>query len=207
MLEMIIATYNEENEIESLITHMYSYADKINICDDGSTDSTIPKINRWVGKVVNPPKIISHTGLPETVKFEALKMCQPDSWVALLDADERYGENVRTQILRFMENVPEGVTHVWFTLEEYIDNQLTRTFQKCRLFKASAVKFSDAVHVDDQFEGNGAFYGWKVIHRKTAKKQIRRETEYIETYDKLVAEGKIDGNRRNELTAMHYFVK
>lgn len=208
MLEFIGATYNEQEQIDNLILHVYNYADKIHFVDDGSTDETVKRINRWTGKIVQAPIVIEHTGLPEVVKARALQECDPDSWVMMLDADERYEPTVRDKIREFVtSDAAKNITHVWFTLNEYIDAKFTRSFQKCRLFRASAAHFSTSVHEDDTFAGDGAFFGWTVFHQKSKEKQIRRETEYLETYDKLLKEGKITEDRVRTLKGMHYFVK
>lgn len=208
------ALYNEESQVESLLNHVKYQVDRMVIVDDGSTDNT-PFL---VG--LNAPnhleliyERIPHTGLPETVKAKALEHVNPESWVIMLDADERFGALVLPAIQTFISSKEyngvktKDITHVWFTLQEYIDDQLTRTFQKCRLFRASAAHFSTRVHEDDTFTGQGAFFGWTVIHKKSREKQIRRETEYLATYQKLLEEGKITKDRLRNMVDMHYFIK
>lgn len=207
MIEFIAATYNEEEQFESLLDHVYPFADRIIIADDGSTDNTLSILDKYhEAGMINEIVLLDHTGLPEKVKSEALKLCQPNSWVMMLDCDERYAPGVLNKIFDFVKSSGD-ITHVWFTLDEYIDNQPTRTFQKCRLFRASAAHFSDSVHVDDWFDGQGAFYGWRVIHNKTSQKQVMREKEYISTYNRLIAEGKMTPERKREVLGFHYFVR
>lgn len=219
MIEFIAAVYNEENQIDDLIEHVWDYVDKINICDDGSTDDTFEIIKLWwmdnfddwdsdkEGKVAFP-MYITHTGLPETVKREALKMCREDSWVIMLDADERFAPGHLEKVIEFIKSPQsENYSHIWFNLEEAIDGQITRYFIKCRVFRKSAVSFADTVHVADSFSGNGFNGGWTVLHHKTSTKQIQREREYLETYDRLIAEGKMTQEKKEELKGMHYFIK
>lgn len=210
MIEFIAAVYNEEKTIYDLINHVLPYVNKFNIVDDGSTDGT-PEIldNMFIhGNINFDYKIIEHTGLPETVKAEAVKMCQNDSWIIMLDADERFAPGVLTKIKNFIGS-PQShdFTHIWFDMEEAIDGRPTRHFIKCRVFRKSAVSFSDSVHVSDSFLGNGYHDGWTVLHYKTSAKQYQREKEYLATYDRLVAEGKMTPERREELKGMHYFVR
>lgn len=210
MLEFVAALYNEEAEIADLIYHVKDHVDRIIFVDDGSTDGTINSIEYIAGKIPIPiiARTISHTGLPETVKREAVSLAQDDSWILMLDADERLEAGVLPAIRFFTNyNTPTN-THMWFTLNEFMDGQYAgRTFLKCRLFKKEAVVFSDTVHEDDTFKGEGINLGWKIIHRKTTSKQIKREKEYIQTYEKLLKEGKITEDRVKNLKAMHYFVK
>lgn len=210
MIEFIGAVYNEETQISGLINHLESYVDKFHFVDDGSIDTTSDALEFHQSL---SPKIewetIVHTGLPETVKALALTRCDPDSWVIMLDADERFAPGVLDQIRDFISS-PESldVDHVYFNLDEFIDGQYAgRTFLKCRLFRAWAGHFSDQVHVSDWFDGKAANYGWKVLHKKTREKQITREREYCRTYQKLFEEGKITKERVKELISYHYFIK
>jgi len=209
MIEFMAATYNEEDQIESLIEHVYPWVEQINICDDGSTDDTIFKIHRY--DLLEPMiriQQIHHTGLPEVVKSKALKMCHPDSWVVMLDCDERIPDDYWPQIVEFCGSpVSEGITHVWFNLHEYMDGHPARSFLKCRLFRAYAAHFSDSVHVSDWFDGAGANFDWVVLHSKTSEKQKRREREYIQTYKQLVADGKMTPERMREVIGYHYFIR
>ncbi len=219
MIEFIAATYNEEAELDDLINHVLPYVDKIHIMDDVSTDGTVDilqqlweELNSELGTWEEPfftwHQMLEHTGLPETVKHMALQMCQPDSWVIMLDCDERFPDGTLQDIVAFVNSPKaEAVTHVWFELEEYIDGINTRGFLKSRLFKAEAASFSDSIHVSEGFFGQGVNMGWQVIHRKTSDKQVRRELEYIQTYKKLLDSGKISADRYNELMRNHYFVK
>lgn len=217
MIEFIAAVYNEEKTISDLIDHVYSYVWRINIVDDGSTDDTAKILSRHASDYYKENyeepyldfKTIQHTGLPETVKREALRMCDPDSWVIMLDADERFAPGVLEQIIDFVNSpMSNDVDHVWFTLDEYIDDQYAgRTFVKCRLFKAWAGHFADTIHVADWFDGKGANFGWRVLHKKTREKQEMREKEYIETYKRLVDEGLMRESKMWELRSMHYFIK
>ena len=214
MIEFIGALYNESDELGSLIQHIKPYVDKIHFVNDGSTDDTLHWLRQWAYILDDGStcpldyKTIEHTGLPETVKAKALSMCQPDSWVIMLDADERFAVGTLEQIVKFINSEEsKDVTHVWFTLFEYIDGIQTKVFQKCRLFRAYAAHFSERVHEDDLFDGSGANFDWIVIHRKSSSKQVARELEYLETYRKLLDTGAINQDRVNDLVSNHYFVK
>lgn len=210
MIEFMGALYNEAGQVWDLVHHVAPYVDKINFVDDGSVDGTLDvlhgldNISPWLIKF----KTINHTGLPETVKAEALKMVRDGSWVLMLDADERFAPGHIEKVVEFINSPQsEHYTHIWFNLEEAIDGIPTRHFLKCRAFRKDAATFSDGVHIDDSFSGSGYNGGWTVYHFKTSTKQIQREKEYIKTYEKLVAEGKMTPERMKELKGMHYFVR
>ena len=207
MLNFIAAVYNEEYEIDSLLNHVYAYVDGLYIVDDQSTDSTA----QYLQSIEDNPKIhwkqIDHTGLPETVKNEALQMVPDGSWVLMLDADERFSGGVLNEVVYALDKPETGrYSHFYFQQLEIIDGQHVRTFQKSKLFKKEAIRFSTGIHEDDQFEGEGLYIpDWIVYHRKSWDKQKTREAEYLKTYDRLFEEGKIDEGRRQWLRGLHYF--
>src|SRR6202007_2942250 len=124
--------------------------------DDGSIDDTADVL-RGVAERGFTYKFINHTGLPEVVKAEALKLVSGDPWVIMLDADERFAPGVLYKIQDWVESEESNkFTHVWFNLQEAIDGIPTRSFLKCRLFRKSAASFSDNIHIADSFSGDGA---------------------------------------------------
>jgi glycosyltransferase involved in cell wall biosynthesis len=214
MLGFLVATYNEEAEILSLLDSVKDLADFFVVSDDGSTDRTVSLVHSW-GKENNKSLYIlhnAHTGLPETVKKKGADFIASlrgqGCWVLMLDADERLAPTVSEYVKLFMNDTSqEEITHIWFGLQEYMDGVATRGFEKCRMFRAGAARFSESVHEDDRFEGQGAAFGWVVIHRKTKEKQIMREKEYLQTYQKLLTEGKVTQEWVDRCTGFHYFVK
>jgi glycosyltransferase involved in cell wall biosynthesis len=217
-LVFLTAVYNEREEIIDLLHSVVGGVDSIVVSDDGSTDDTLDLVKSWSNTTgFNPYKLIiinnEHTGLAETVKkrgVEGIKQyISPYQWVLMLDADERLGEGVLNEINKFIWSpASEGITHVWFGLHEYIDGQgPLRSFLKCRLFKAYEAHFSETVHEDDRFDGQGANFNWPIIHRKSSDKQKMRERQYLETYQKLLAGGKVTQEWVDRCIGFHYFVK
>ena len=206
-MEFITALYNEEKEIPSLLAHVYPQVSHLNIVDDGSTDGTVALIKAFP----DPDnkirlEVVEHTGHPE-YGFERAQAMADDDWIILLAADERFILSTVKKIKQFVE-VPNQYSYVWFTLSEYIDNNLTRTFQKCRLFRKGAAKFPCCIHTGEIYHGEGYTPNdWVVEHRKTRGKQVLREAEYLLTYKKLLAEGKIDQDSYNWMVSLHYFIK
>lgn len=213
-ITFIAAVYNEANEIDDFIRHVEPHVDAIRICDDESVDVTPYALESWRVHLVNfEYKVIPHTGLPETVKNEALKMV-PDwtDWVLMLDADERLTDDTWKSIKEWTDwtnSTQQDFDFVYFRQVEIIDGRPVREFQKCKLFRPSKIHFPlDNIHADDQFDGNGTYYNhWIVEHRKSSTKQIIRETEYLATYKRLLEEGKIDEGRYQWLVNLHHFVK
>lgn len=210
-LSFISAVYNEQAEIDDLIRHVFPYVDMLSIMDDVSTDNTLKILHVWQGidSKVNWHQMDEHTGLPETVKNAALQVVEDGEWVLMLDADERFAPNVLEQIRAWLKTIDSlDVSHVYFQQLEIIDGVHVRTFQKSKLFKKEAITFSTGIHEDDQFTGKGIYKPeWIVFHRKSSDKQKIREQEYLETYQKLLLDGKIDMGRYDWLRNLHHYYK
>lgn len=214
-LVFLVATYNEQEEIIDLLQSVVAGVQTLIVSDDGSTDDTRDLAYAWAIRTGADLVVIEneHIGLAETVKkigVDKIKnYINPYSWVLMLDADERLGEGVLNEIRNFVRSpMSEGITHVWFGLHEYIDGQgPMRSFMKCRLFRAYAAHFSETVHEDDRFDGQGANFNWPIIHRKSSDKQKMRERQYLKTYQKLLAEGKVTQEWVDRCIGFHYFIK
>jgi glycosyltransferase involved in cell wall biosynthesis len=211
LISFIAAVYNEEKEITDLHNHIYWLVDNMYIVDDGSTDDTeniLAAIEEFDPNFEY--KRIAHTGLPEMVKAEALDMVPDGSWVIMLDADERFMDDVLQAIHDFCNSSEsEEYDYVYFRQVEIIDGTPVREFSKCKLFRKEAMQFPENnIHADDVLTGRGLYKeDWIVLHRKTTDKQIAREIEYLATYKKLLADGKIDEGRYQWLIGLHHYVK
>jgi len=211
VIEFIAASFNEEVELNTLIAHIYPYVDYINIVDDGSTDNTPELLDQlYLHEDKFNYRIMEHTGLPETVKAAALEMCHDGSWILMCDFDERFAEGVLEAVQAFY-NSPEAddYDYVYFTQLEFIDDVAVRMFQKSKLFRKEAITFPlEDIHADDILTGRGLYKEeWQVHHRKSTSKQVTREIEYLFTYKKLLAEGKIDQGRYEYLVKLHHYVR
>ena len=208
MIEFISAVYNEEAELHNLINHVTPWVDRINIVDDGSTDETaaILDLNFLHSGLDFHYKTIEHTGLCEVARIKALEMCKDDSWIIMLDADERFADRALEQIVDFCKS-PTLATHIYFSQKEYIDGRQVADFAKVKVFKKSAAHLPEIIHHDPQFDGKAVNLGLTVLHRKTSSKQINREQEYKETYQKLLNEGKVTEDDVKWFLNMHHYVR
>jgi len=208
MIEFISTLYNEQAELVDLINHVLPYADRLHFIDDGSIDETpiiLAQAEDWSPKIEY--KTIEHTGMCELGRIEALKMCESDSWIIMLDADERFVEGVLEKIVEFCNNPPEGVTHMYFSQKEFIDSHPVAAFAKVKLFKKYAAHLPEVIHRDPSFDGEAVGYDWIVVHRKTSGKQMMREMQYLDTYDKLLDEGKVTQSDVDWFKGMHHYIR
>ena len=197
-LNFIAALYNEEAEVEDLIDHISPYVEGLYFADDGSTDKTrllLLTSPQYPDKV--HLRAIEHTGLCEVARIKALETVPDGSWVLMLDADERFAPGVLEDVKAWLRSIDSTkYTHVYFFQEEIIDGVSVRAFQKVKLFRKDSAHLPEMIHADPQFDGDGIYKGeWVVFHRKTSDKQKQREREYLDTYQKLFEEGKIDDRK------------
>lgn len=104
-LSVAIITFNEEKNIKDCIDSVLEIADEIIVLDSFSTDKT-EQIAKSYSKVK-----FSASPFPGHVeqKNKAIALCQND-WVLSLDADERVDEELKSEILRFLESEIVGVS-------------------------------------------------------------------------------------------------
>lgn len=97
-LSVVLATYNEETNIEDCLAAIKNIADEIVIIDGSSTDKTVELAKGFGAKVVitnNPP--IFHIN-----KQKALEEAKND-WILQLDADERITKKLAQEIVKIIE--------------------------------------------------------------------------------------------------------
>lgn len=209
MIEFITTLYNEEKEIDGLISHVAPYVDRLNIIDDGSTDGTADLLDlHWLHDDLDfHYKVIEHTGLCEIGRIKALEMCEDASWIVMLDADERFEDGVLEQVVNVIRDPSFAYTHIYFSQHEYIDGIKVAEFAKVKVFRKSAAHLPEIIHRDPQFDGEAINLGGVVLHRKSSTKQINREQEYLETYQKLLEEGKVSEDDVKWFRNMHHYVR
>lgn len=217
MLAFLTAVYNEQEEIFDLLSSVGPHVDLIIVSDDGSTDDTDQISAYTLQEIHNRYGVHSyyvkneHIGSCEETRIAGFKLIQPlDSaiWVLILDADERIPTEHLSEI-RAWTNSEEAklYTHVYFSQDEYIDGILQRSFAKIKMARSTDLHLPEGIHNDISASGDPVNKGWKIIHRKTSEKQKMRELEYLNVYEKQVAEGKMTRQRADEVSSWHYFIK
>lgn len=101
MLYILLPAYNEEESIDFIFPKLKNYFEndykieyKIIICNDGSKDKTLEKVNKYINSI--PLEVITHKlnrGLGETARdlFErAAEVCIEDDIIIRLDCDDTH---------------------------------------------------------------------------------------------------------------------
>ncbi|MDP8219682.1 MAG: glycosyltransferase family 2 protein [Candidatus Theseobacter exili] len=97
-ISIVIPAYNEENTISSLLDRIVKtdlpYEKEIIVTDDGSTDSTVDKVNEWYSKIPTSSELnlillnVEHKGKGSAVRHGI--ECSTGDIVLIQDADLEY---------------------------------------------------------------------------------------------------------------------
>jgi len=204
-LAFLTAVYNEEAEILDLLKSVRPYVDTVVVSDDGSGDSTVElaEMSGMADLVVTGP----HLASCEETRIRGFQFIT-DTWILILDADERIDPAGMQKIRDSLDNLTLcGFTHVYFSQDEVIDSVLVRTFAKIKLARRDSLRLPTAIHDEIACVGPSTNLGVRVLHRKTSAKQVMREAEYLEAYERKIDEGKMTRQRVDEVTGWHHFVR
>src|SRR3990167_9275284 len=97
-LSVVLAVFNEENNLEDCLTSVKEIADEIIIVDGGSSDRTVEIARSYEAKIIetdNPP--IFHINKQKALEHASY------SWILQLDADERITPALSREIKKVIE--------------------------------------------------------------------------------------------------------
>lgn len=118
-LSVVLATYNEQNNLDDCLKSVKKIADEIIIVDGSSTDDTVKIAKKYGAKIHitnNPP--IFHIN-----KQKALDLAS-NGWILQLDADERVSPELADEIMN-------TINLSGYEIEKYQNNlPLKKLFQK-----------------------------------------------------------------------------
>src|SRR5581483_9720018 len=92
-LSVVLATYNEENNLASCLDSVKDIADEICIVDGSSTDGTVAIAKKFGAKIV----LTDNPAIFHINKQKALEMAH-NEWILQLDADERVSKKLAEEI-------------------------------------------------------------------------------------------------------------
>jgi len=111
-LSVVLATYNEENNIKDCLESVRGWCDEIVVVDGGSNDQTVEIVKNYGAKVevTNNPQIF-HVN-----KQKAIDLATGD-WILQLDADERVTKELRQEISSCLNK--KSVNGYWLPRKNY----------------------------------------------------------------------------------------
>lgn len=199
-ISVVLATYNESNNLKDCLTFIKEIADEIIVVDGGSTDKTIEIANEFNAKVIltnNPP--IFHIN-----KQKALDEAS-NEWILQLDADERVSEKLGKEILKIINMSPQE-------MEEY-----QQKIKNIKIFKKHQRLIEERDGVVGKQDGNfnaffiprlnyflGKFLRYGGVYPDGVIRLIRKNKAYLpckSVHEQFVVEGRV-GWLKNDLLHM-----
>lgn len=143
-LSVLIITYNEEKNIDALISNI-DFADEIIIVDSFSTDKTIDLLKKY-----KHVKVYQHKFENFSIQRNHTLKYAKHPWVLVLDADERLSDSLKKEIIKTINAHPKEngfyIKRSFYFKEQLIHFTGLKIDKNLRLFKKNGVKYYGIVH-------------------------------------------------------------
>lgn len=113
-ISVVLATYNEQENLVPCLESIKGFADEIIVVDGGSLDNTVSIANEYGAKV----KITSNPPIFHINKQKAINMATKD-WILQLDADERLTEILKEEIKIKINDKKSSINGYWIPRKNY----------------------------------------------------------------------------------------
>ncbi len=202
-ISVVIITKNEEKNIEKCLKNLVDFADEIIVLDSKSSDKTLENIRKF-----NYEKIKIHDiewqGFAKT-KNLGVDLAEND-WILSIDADEIVTQNLKTEILKIMQNPKNDGYFIprllYFCGKPVRFGGAYPDFQ-LRLFNRKNGRFRDVlVHESVEITGSKAYLKNRLLHFSYVS--IFDYFERFNRYTELDAQKKFDQGK--EFTFSKIFV-
>lgn len=204
-LSIVLATYNEEQNIEECLKSVKKITAEIIVVDGGSTDKTVEIAKKLGAKVIqtsNPP--IFHIN-----KNKAIDAATKD-WILQLDADERVSSNLADEIKRTINSNGEANGY-WLPRSNYF---LGRFLKKggqypdytMRLYRRGKGRLpAKDVHEQAEIDGKTDFLKNDLLHLRdlTFSKYLNGLNRYT---DIIALQMKAEKTKINIASFIHYML-
>lgn len=158
----IVNTFNEERHIEKCIDSLLGLSAKIIVVDSGSTDQTI-QVAKKCGVEVREVRRFQYVEQIREMSIDFVK----DGWILILDADERITPELKSEILKIVQDQNYSqYTHFKLPRKNIFGENVDiskRTWLKhggwwpdyqLRLFQKDAfISWPDHIHSNPKFKG------------------------------------------------------
>lgn len=101
-LSVVLATFNEEENLADCLDSVHDLADEIVIVDGSSTDKTCEIAKKYGAKIV----VVENVPIFHINKQKAIDLATKD-WVLQLDADERLSPELKKEIKNILDQRPK----------------------------------------------------------------------------------------------------
>ena len=200
-LSLVLATYNEENNLDECLKSAKAIADEIIIVDGGSRDNTVGIAKKYGAKV----KIVDNPPIFHINKQKAIDLATKD-WVLQLDADERVTPELSREIKEIIANdtVINGYCiprKNWF-LGRFLMKGGAYPDYTLRLYRRGKGRLPQkSVHEQAEVEGEVAYLQNPLIHM--ADRSFGRYLMRWQRYTDLIAD-ELREEKSNVVTPVNY---
>ena len=197
-LSVILITLNEEKNIAPCLESV-KWADEIIVVDSQSKDRTREIAARYTDKVFS----VEWKGYSANKNY-ALDKCSGD-WVLWIDADERVSPELKTEIIRILNNKPTAdgfeIPRKAFFLGRWIKHCGWYPGYVLRLFRREKANFDNQlVHESVRLDGSKGRLKQALLHY--TDKNLDHYLTKFNNYTSLAARELVDKNRRTNPMSM-----
>jgi glycosyltransferase involved in cell wall biosynthesis len=183
-LSVAIITLNEENMLPDGLRSV-AFADEVVVVDSGSTDNTVALAQQHGARVITEP----WRGFGPQKQF-AIDQCR-NSWVLVLDADERIPAETATEIISLLSNTMQfdaySFPRVNFFAGRLIRHGSWGNDRVVRLFNKTTCKMSSRM-VHESVEVKGPVGNAKKIIYHYTRQSLQQMLDKINQYSSIGAQ-------------------
>lgn len=203
-LSVVLATFNEEENLAACLDSVKELADEIVIVDGRSTDRTVDIVKQYGGKV----KITNNPPIFHINKQKAINMATKD-WVLQLDADERVTRELTKEIKERITHNSSQVNGYWIPRKNWF---LGRFLMKggvypdytLRLYRRGKGRLPQkSVHEQAVIEGEAGYLKNPLIHM--ADTSFGRYLKRWSRYTSLICD-ELKAQKHSPLTAINFLI-
>lgn len=183
-LSVVIITLNEENMLPDGLRSV-AFADEVVVVDSGSTDNTVALAQQHGARVIAEP----WRGFGPQKQF-AIDQCR-NSWILVLDADERIPAETATEIISLLSNTTQFEAYS-FPRVNFFAGRLIRhgswgNDRVVRLFNKTTCKMSSRM-VHESVEVKGPVGNAKNIIYHYTRQSLQQMLDKINQYSSIGAQ-------------------
>ena len=134
-LSIVLATFNEEDNIRACLDSIKGFADEIIVYDESSTDKTREIAEKMGAKVFK----VEHEPIFHITKNKAINKASGD-WILQLDADERLTKEMKQEIKDILSGKSFGYD-IWISPLRKFFNRIYPFFPKPKVLTEAAAAY------------------------------------------------------------------
>lgn len=202
-ISVVLATYNEEGNLENCLKSVEGLADEIIVVDGGSSDKTLDIAKKFKAKIIqtNNPQIF-HINKNKAIDAATA------AWILQLDADEVVTEDLASEIKQAISRQPD-INGYWIPRKNFfLGRFLTKGGQypdyTLRLYRKEKGRLpAEDVHEQALVEGKVGFLKHDLLHirDKTFSQYLERSNRYT---DLLALQLKEGGTKMNIFSFLNF---